>query len=202
MKLESIDTRKVMVVANSQCGSPGLKSVNYIDRNEARYIGRLMAARLQYPVEKKDIIRTLVGFRKLGNTVFDENSLIIMDKLLGDTKIMNKVKAIYANGIISNSIALTCYCNRFHLIPHLSSIVSSDPKTWNTTFDREFSELSPKDQIDWMYNHYDTIWFTFMPTGILEDGRLSIESIICSDDRMCNLTRSYDVLARVLEVYS
>lgn len=102
--------------------------------------------------DDKKLEKSLIVYRENKDLLTDE-SIEVVNKLLGDRKIRNKIKLMNDGSYLANRI--------FGFVDLEKGLIKIIPCfDW---FDigadgTEFSHLSPKKKIDWLYNHFDTIY--------------------------------------------
>lgn len=102
--------------------------------------------------DDKKLERSLIVYRENKDLLTDE-SVEVVNKLLGDRKIRNKIKLMNDGSYLTNRI--------FGFVDLEKGLIEIKPCFY--WFDicadgTEFSELSPKKKIDWLYNHFDVIY--------------------------------------------
>lgn len=97
-------------------------------------------------------VNTFLNLCRDNIDLFDPNSLEVINKLLGDTKLKRKFRDTCDGSYLNNRIWL--YVNpRSCLIEMRVEI--------NFTNDESVKSMSSKEKIDYMYNHFDAIYLQF-----------------------------------------
>lgn len=119
----------------------------------------------------KNLERYLITMRE-NSDLITNSSKIVIDKLLGDSKIRNKLRFIYDGSYYNNRIWFEGFESGINCIFMIS--VTQHDKDY-------FNKLPIKKKIDWMYNHFDYIY-------VMVDSMLERKDIV----RVINTKKAYD----------
>jgi hypothetical protein len=103
-------------------------------------------------INDKDLVKSLIVYRDNKDLLTDE-SIEVVNKLLGDTKIRNKIRIVYDGSYLVNRIwgSVDLEKGKIALIPEFSGYEIDVESS-------KFDNLSLKKKIDYLYNHFDTIY--------------------------------------------
>lgn len=94
----------------------------------------------------KRIERCLIIYRQNAE-LFTEDSIQVINKLLGDTKIRSKIKLVTDGSFLNNRIWCSVHEGEISLFPYISYKINPNTKS-----------MSCSKEIDWMYNHFNVIY--------------------------------------------
>lgn len=102
--------------------------------------------------DTKGLIKALIVYRD-NKDLLSEESLIVINKLLGDTKILKKVRLINDGSYRMNRIwgYVDLKSKEIIIRPYFDWHSKSSEKL-------NFDKLSTKEKIDWIYNHFELIY--------------------------------------------
>lgn len=106
--------------------------------------------------EKNDKLlkRLFIIYRENKDLILDESSIEVIDKILGDRKIRSKCRIINDGSYLNNRIYVYIITNAEEegLLIH--------PTLWydGDDINDHFDKLPAKKKVDWLYNHFDTIF--------------------------------------------
>lgn len=116
-------------------------------------------------ISRKDFERTLSEIRK--SRFIDDESKKIINKLLGDKKLFRKIKVCSDGSYRNNRI----FCNTDIYAEKAFKINIELYRILYMQIPEEVENLTPNKKIDWLYNHFDTIFIQFWPH--FKPGRIS-----------------------------
>ena len=100
-----------------------------------------------------EVINYIIQLRD-NKSILTRNADIIINKLLGDTKLRKKFKIIREGSYYSNRIWSTGILGD-------KLVIDVDINVIGQKNYAKFSKLSLKKKIDWLYNHFDVIYLQF-----------------------------------------
>lgn len=103
---------------------------------------------MEYDVEM--VRKNLITIRD--SEFIDEDSIDVVNKLLGDRKILPKTKITYDGSYLNNRIWV--HVQDYKICLYIDNDYHDEDY-------EKFKKLSNKKKIDWLYNHYDTIFVQF-----------------------------------------
>lgn len=169
MKYPSINKKQVLDAVNFYNENPELCSHVVIEMGTTveQWMERLNER------AKKDsdgkLEKSLIVYRKY-RSLLSEKSIEVINKLLGDRKIRNKIRIVYDGSYLVNRIWSYVDLEKEQIV--IRPEFNGYEFNVNTS---EFDKLSPKKQIDWLYNHFDVIYVQITLVKSLQDILSTIE---------------------------
>lgn len=152
MKYPCISEKSVLETINFYNENPQINSptIDVMGRTVEQFMENLNK-RAQKDKDGK-LVRSLVTYRNNKDLLTDE-SIQVINKLLGDTKIRSKIRIVTDGSYLVNRIwsYVDTENRKVVILPEFDGYSIGVDSS-------EFYKLSPKKQIDWLFNHFDIIY--------------------------------------------
>lgn len=152
MKYEHISRKEVMETIDFYKRNPDINSptIRIMGRTTEEFIGNLN--KRSQKNKNGRLEKSLVVYRE-NKDLLTKESIEVINKLLGDKKIRDKVRIVHDGSYLVNRIwnYVDTECGKVNICPEFWAYRIDVPSS-------EFDRLSLKKKIDWLYNHFDVIY--------------------------------------------